>query len=291
MIDRRDEKRALAGAIQGYTISVPSLADSTDWYATKFGFHKLAEFAWPGIGQACTMKGPGFHLEIVEPTKPKPQPLSESHPDTGNSVHGHKHFCLSTFSIARAVKEMELAGVQVVCVKEVADLAAAFVKDNAGCLIELLENKAAPLPMATDGERSGSQAIAQKLHHVAISVPSCAEACDWYAEALGLAKVAEFEIPAVGLKVAMMAGDGGTVEVFEAANASPLPEHAASVSSDLATIGNKFFTFSVADLEEASIVLGMSNVKMTEPETVGGLRRAFIRDNSGLAIQLRELSM
>lgn len=276
----------MLGSIRGYTISVARLAESVAWYETSLSFRKIDEFVWPGIGGVCTMQGPGFILQIVEPLESRPLPPSESHPDTANLVNGHKHFCLGTTDAARAANELQSAGVEIICMKEVADLSAVFIADNSGCLIELLEHRNKRAPAAVGAPWS----IAQNLDHVAISVPDCVEAGAWYSKVLGLAKVAEFEIPEVGLTVVMLAGPGGTVEIFQALSATPLPDERRRLASDLSTVGNKYFTVAVADIAAASKWLREYGISVREQQNIGIVGRAFIRDNSGLLIQLAELS-
>lgn len=127
--------------INHVAISVPDIEASVQWYSDVFGFTvvKYSEIPETGI-KACHMQGPGFLLEIFNPTiDPKPLPQERLFPHTDFCVHGQKHFSMGVKSGAETLRKLEAAGIEIVLIGTVDNSFAIFIRDNSGILIELYE--------------------------------------------------------------------------------------------------------------------------------------------------------
>lgn len=127
--------------INHVAISVPSIEETVKWYQDMFGFTvvKYSEIPDTGI-RACHMQGPGFQLEIFEPSRDvEPLPESRLLPHTDFAVHGQKHFSLGIKNGPETKKKLEEAGVEIVLIGTVDDTYAIFIRDNSGILVELYE--------------------------------------------------------------------------------------------------------------------------------------------------------
>ena len=87
------------------------------------------------------------------------------------------------------------------------------------------------------------------FHHGGVSVPDLAEAIDWYRSMLGFEIEKEFPIPAANARVAMIRRGELRFEIFEVADAEPLPEDRRFPDRDVRTHGNKHVAFRVDDIE------------------------------------------
>lgn len=129
--------------INHVAISVPDIQESVAWYEEMFGFSvvKYSEIPDTGIS-VCHMQGPGFQLEIFSPgVDPQPLPPERLYPHTDFQVHGQKHFCMGVKDGQATKKKLEEAGIEIVLIGEVDNTYAIFIRDNAGILIELFEEK------------------------------------------------------------------------------------------------------------------------------------------------------
>ncbi len=91
-------------------------------------------------------------------------------------------------------------------------------------------------------------------------------------------------------KVALLRLSGFTIEMFEFAQARPLPEDRRTPTTDLQTIGVKHFALSVTDIAGAAEYLERNGVEFISEVAVGvrGLRRFFVKDPDGIGIEITE---
>ena len=127
-------------------------------------------------------------------------------------------------------------------------------------------------------------------NHVALSVPNIAESIAWYEKMLGFkGTVRGTPGPNARQIVADLRRGNVTIELFQMADAAPLPESRRNPSEDFRTHGVKHFGFEVKNLPAVLAELKAKGVK-----TVFDLRItptedfAFISDNAGNAIELIE---
>lgn len=126
------------------------------------------------------------------------------------------------------------------------------------------------------------------FHHGGVSVPSLAEAIDWYGRVLGFEVEKRFRIEAAKADAAMIRKGPLRFELFEVAGAAPLPEDRRHPPADLRTHGNKHVAFRVADLEDflAEMEAKAVDIAFVVREDFG--RGAFIRDCAGNLIEFVE---
>ncbi len=289
MKNAKDSVPIRVEGIHHYTISVAHLDESIKWYTEKLGFKLIYQLKIRGVGKMCYMQAPGFLLEIFEVSNPRPLPAYRSNPDTDLTVRGHKHFAILVQDTQQAVKELEALSVNVVSLKQVGSLSAAFITDSTGNLIELLQVRPSLCP-ADPNKTLGREPIAlEKIHHVAINGPSRDEAAKWYNEKFGFAVAGVSEIAEIGLKINFMQAPGFILEIFEAVNAAPIPQERLKPYTDLQTLGNKYFSLGVKDAGKAAEGLRALGVEIVATEKADGVYRVFISDNSGMMIELFQL--
>ena len=128
-------------------------------------------------------------------------------------------------------------------------------------------------------------------NHVALSVPNIAESIAWYEKMLGFKGVVRGGQPNPNARqqVADLRRGNVTIELFQLADATPLPESRKNPSDDFRTHGVKHFGFEVKNLPAVLAELKAKGVKMAfDMRDTPTERFAFISDNAGNAIELIE---
>ena len=127
-------------------------------------------------------------------------------------------------------------------------------------------------------------------NHVALSVPNIAESIAWYEKMLGFKGVVRGQpSPNARQQVADLRRGNVTIELFQLADAAPLPESRKNPSEDFRTHGVKHFGFEVKNLPAVLAELKAKGVKMAfEMRDNPTETFAFISDNAGNAIELIE---
>ncbi len=126
------------------------------------------------------------------------------------------------------------------------------------------------------------------FHHGGISVPSLAEAIDWYGRILGFEVEKRFRIEPAKAEAAMIRKGALRFELFEVEGAAPLPEDRRMPIPDLKTHGNKHVAFRVDDLD-----VFLAEMESKEVDIAFVVREAFgsgcfIRDCAGNLIEFVE---
>jgi len=281
-----------------YTISVADLDESVAWYAATLGFQAPASRHDHPWGPAGYLAGPGCLLEMLEVPDGRAVPpyARGPEPDTDLTVCGHKHMALLLGgTLDSALVELHGLNASVVDVKKVSlegigEFKAAFIADNSGGLIELPENGGSPhpsaAPPATGPDGRPRPLVVQGLHHVALAVPDREQAIEWYSRVLGLTVATTFEVPAIGLRTAMMQGPGFWIELHSMAGALPVPVERRDPRTDLLTLGNKYFALVVDQLDGVPEVLRKNGVSIGAEISAGGERRLFVSDMAGNPVEL-----
>jgi metallo-beta-lactamase class B len=126
-------------------------------------------------------------------------------------------------------------------------------------------------------------------NHAALSVPNIAESIAWYEKMLGFKGTVRPGQPGARQQVADLRRGNITIELFQLADAAPLPESRKSPSEDFRTHGVKHFGFEVKNLPAVLAELKAKGVKMAFDLRITPTEDfAFISDNSGNAIELIE---
>ena len=126
-------------------------------------------------------------------------------------------------------------------------------------------------------------------NHVALSVPNIAETMAWYEKMLGFKGTVRPGQPGARQQVADLRRGSITIELFQLADAAPLPEARKNPSEDFRTHGVKHFGFEVKNLPAVLAELKAKGVKMAFDLRVTPTEDfAFISDNAGNAIELIE---
>jgi metallo-beta-lactamase class B len=131
--------------------------------------------------------------------------------------------------------------------------------------------------------------FAIEWNHVALSVPNIAESIAWYEKMLGFKGTMRPSQPGARQLVADLRRGNVTIELFQLADAAPLPESRKNPSEDFRTHGVKHFGFEVKNLPAVLAELKAKGVKMAfEMRVTPTEDFAFISDNAGNAIELIE---
>jgi catechol 2,3-dioxygenase-like lactoylglutathione lyase family enzyme len=121
-------------------ISVPDLETSIRWYEEKLGFRLNSRSEIPGQNvKVAHLQGPGYILEIFEAEGAAPLPEKRKHPDTDFTTHGMLHVALGVRDAENFVKELEAQGVEVKHKTVMEGGFVAFIADNTGNLVELID--------------------------------------------------------------------------------------------------------------------------------------------------------
>lgn len=126
------------------------------------------------------------------------------------------------------------------------------------------------------------------FHHGGVSVPSLAEAIDWYGRVLGFEVEKHFYIETAKSHTAMIRKGPLRFELFEVEGAAPLPPERRDPPGDLKTHGNKHVAFQVEDLESfiAEMQGKQVDIAFVVREKFG--KGCFIRDCAGNLIEFVE---
>jgi methylmalonyl-CoA/ethylmalonyl-CoA epimerase len=139
-------------------VSVPNLDAAIAWWHSVLGFDVLARFPIPAIPAEVAMlvNGP-LHIELFEVPGAKPLPAERRLPDTDVYTHGNKHVSFAIDSVHEFAGELKRRGADIVWVKEMPHGANIFIRDNAGNLIEFVQETRPVAGYATlrTGEREG----------------------------------------------------------------------------------------------------------------------------------------
>ncbi len=127
-------------------------------------------------------------------------------------------------------------------------------------------------------------------NHVALSVPNIAESMAWYEKMLGFKGAVRGQPnPNARQQVADLRRGNITIELFQLADAAPLPESRKNPSEDFRTHGVKHFGFEVKNLPAVLAELKAKGVKVAfDLRQTPTEDFAFISDNAGNAIELIE---
>lgn len=121
-------------------VSVPSLDEAIDWYASVLGFEVEKRFyiAPAKAHAAMVRKGP-LRFELFEVEGAAPLPEERRFPPSDLKTHGNKHVAFRVEDLEEFLAEMEGKAVDVAFVVREAFGKGCFIRDCAGNLIEFVE--------------------------------------------------------------------------------------------------------------------------------------------------------
>ena len=126
-----------------------------------------------------------------------------------------------------------------------------------------------------------------KALHVGISVNKMDEALEWYKKNLGfeLARDDGY-VPPLKAHICFIRNGDFEIELFEYDEPKPIPEDRLMPNSDLQTVGTKHLALAVPDMKAMKEKLVANGVDIAHEVTMGADSVMFIRDNSGVLIEL-----
>jgi methylmalonyl-CoA/ethylmalonyl-CoA epimerase len=147
-------------AADHFSVSVPDLETAIAWYSDIFGFTVEARFEIDAIpAKAAFLRSPALRLELWQALGSAPVPEARREPNSDLRTCGTKHIAFSVPDLQGRLKELVKRGVDIAAVqRDPADpmqpdpdptapgkspAFAAFIRDPAGSLIELINR---PLP-------------------------------------------------------------------------------------------------------------------------------------------------
>jgi methylmalonyl-CoA/ethylmalonyl-CoA epimerase len=121
-------------------LSVPDLEASIAWYAAALGFEVESRFEIPQIPAKVAMLRRGeLRMELFEVPGATPLPPDRRQPNKDVHTHGNKHVAFAVQNIDPLVGELRARNVDIVFVGRFKFGTNAFVRDNAGNLIEFVQ--------------------------------------------------------------------------------------------------------------------------------------------------------
>lgn len=142
---RRDDRpQAEASAIglrpHHVGISVADLDGSVAWYRDNLGFALEETGPVPdGEGRMAMLRRGDFRVELFEVAGAAPLPDGRDDPARDLRTHGIKHLAYDVDDLPALLSAMRARGVEVVWEVAHAGFNVAFVRDNTGNLVELLQ--------------------------------------------------------------------------------------------------------------------------------------------------------
>lgn len=125
-----------------------------------------------------------------------------------------------------------------------------------------------------------------KALHVGISVGNMEEALDWYRKNLDFELVKDDYVPPLGARICFIQNGDFQIELFRYDDPKPIPEDRLTPNSDLQTIGTKHVAFQVPDMKALKETFTANGVDIAHEVVMEGNNVMFVRDNSGVLIEL-----
>lgn len=121
-------------------VSVPDLDEAIAWWRKVLGFEVDKRFAIPAIpAEVAMLRNGPLHIELFAVPDAKPLPADRRMPDTDVYTHGNKHVSFAVRNVRQFGAELQRRGADIVWIREMAHGANIFIRDNAGNLIEFVQ--------------------------------------------------------------------------------------------------------------------------------------------------------
>jgi metallo-beta-lactamase class B len=123
-------------------LSVPSIPESIAWYEKMLGFKEVRRGGQPTGQQTAAIRRGNITIELFQLPNAAPLPESRRNPSEDFRTHGVKHFGFEVKNLPAVLAELKAKGVKMAFdLRDNPTTAFAFISDNAGNAIELIEHK------------------------------------------------------------------------------------------------------------------------------------------------------
>jgi methylmalonyl-CoA/ethylmalonyl-CoA epimerase len=124
-------------------LSVPSIPESMAWYERMLGFKGTVRPSQPGARQiVADLRRGNITIELFQVQGAAALPESRKNPSEDFRTHGVKHFGFEVKNLPAVLAELKAKGVTMAFeMRDTPTEAFAFISDNAGNAIELIEHK------------------------------------------------------------------------------------------------------------------------------------------------------
>ena len=121
-------------------LSVPDLNASIAWWKNVLGFEVERRFFIATIpAEVAMLRNGPLHIELFMVPGAKALPPERREPDTDVRTHGNKHVSFAVDNAAGFAAELKRRGADIVWVKVMPHGSNIFIRDNAGNLLEFVE--------------------------------------------------------------------------------------------------------------------------------------------------------
>jgi len=121
-------------------LSVPDLEASIEWFSRVLDFEVEKRFDIPPIPAKVAMLCRGaLRVELFEVPGAAPLPAARRLPNEDVKTHGNKHLAFAIRSVDEVEPELRARGADIVFIGRFDFGSNIFIRDNAGNLIELVE--------------------------------------------------------------------------------------------------------------------------------------------------------
>lgn len=122
--------------------------------------------------------------------------------------------------------------------------------------------------------------------HVGISVYNMEESIEWYKKNLGYELVKDDYAPPLKARICFIEKDGFAIELFQYDEPIKMPECRLTPNTDLQTVGTKHLAVRTDDMEKLKERFVKNGVDIAHEVEMQGDKVMFIRDNSGVLIEI-----
>jgi methylmalonyl-CoA/ethylmalonyl-CoA epimerase len=123
-------------------LSVPNLDDSIAWYKNMLGFEVEQRVKIPGHPvEFAMLKRGDLRVELFSAENSHPMAASQREPNTAFLTQGSLHFAFSVPDARSLAESLRERGADVVWIRDFEWGSNAFIRDNAGNLIEFVQDK------------------------------------------------------------------------------------------------------------------------------------------------------
>jgi catechol 2,3-dioxygenase-like lactoylglutathione lyase family enzyme len=120
-------------------VSVPDLESSIDWYRRVLDFELEKRFQIPGEQTEVAMMRLGnVRVELFSACGSRPASPERREPNTDFRTQGNLHFAFAVADVHTVAEELRRRGADIVWIRDFEFGSTAFIRDNAGNLIEFL---------------------------------------------------------------------------------------------------------------------------------------------------------
>jgi len=124
-------------------VSVPDLNASIEWYEKMLGFAVERRSQIPGQDtEYAMMKLDDIRVELFQAKDSKPLNPDRRQPNTDFRTQGNLHFSFVAPNVRALGEKLRARGVDIVWIKDFAFGSNMFLRDNAGNLIEIVQERA-----------------------------------------------------------------------------------------------------------------------------------------------------